>query len=106
MKANHVKSILTSILKKNEDARDDMFMCIKIIHDFEMGILNIPKETYYDAFFQRKLSKITTIAREWAKIQETNINLRGKEWEIRQKKSKKIAKDIMNDKNQLTLFNF
>jgi len=102
---NYVTKSLFVFLKENEEARDNMLDCVKHIHDLEMAVLSIPREDYYDAFFNGRLSSVKTIDRIWRKIQEDVPELRGSEWEARQVQSGRIEiEDLSYLKNQLNLF--
>jgi len=102
---NYVTKSLFVFLKENEEARDNMIICVKHIHDLEMTALKIDRYDYYDAFFGERLSSVKTIDRIWRKIQEDIPELRGSEWEARQAQSGRIEiADLSYLKNQLNLF--
>lgn len=102
---NYVTKSLAKLLAENLEARDNMLICVKHIHDLEMGILGISQHEYYSAFFGEKLSSVKTIDRVWRKIQEDIPELRGLEWEARQAQSGRIEiTDLSYLKNQLNLF--
>jgi hypothetical protein len=96
---------IRAILMNNEQSRDNVLLVIKSVHDFEMLLMNKTKADYYDMFFDKKLSSVKTIDREWRKIQEMHPELRGKEWEVRQYNAGLIALQFLSNKKQLSLFN-
>ncbi len=102
MLSKYITKLVISILRNNEIARDDIMLVIKIIHDFELGVLKKGKEDYYEMFFSNTLSNVRTIARVWRKVQENMPELRGKEWELRQVKSGEVSMEMIQ--NQLKLF--
>jgi hypothetical protein len=94
-----------SILEKDIDARDDYYIVVKEIHDFELALHDLKRVDYYEALFSRKLSDPQTIARAWRKIQEEIPELRGELWEERQVHAGEIAAEIAKSKyKQLPLF--
>jgi hypothetical protein len=102
---NYLSRELAKLLAENIEARDNMIICVKHIHDLEMTALSIPREDYYDLFFNERLSSVKTIDRIWRKIQEDIPELRGSEWEARQAQSGRIEiTDLSYLKNQLNLF--
>jgi hypothetical protein len=102
---NYLSRELAKLLAENLEARDNMIICVKHIHDLEMAALSIPREDYYDLFFNERLSSVKTIDRIWRKIQEDIPELRGSEWEARQAQSGRIEiADLSYLKNQLNLF--
>jgi hypothetical protein len=101
---SYISRMTFAILNKDVDARDNMLLVVKHIHEFEMRVFNIKKAKYFDALFSEKLSSFKTIDRVWRKIQEMNPKLRGKEWEQRQAQAGLISYQIINDKYQLKLF--
>jgi len=102
---NYLTRELAKLLAENVDARDEMMLTVKHIHDLEMAVLSIPREDYYNAFFGERLSSVKTIDRIWRKIQEDIPELRGSEWEARQAQSGRIEiADLSYLKNQLNLF--
>jgi hypothetical protein len=98
----YVTKLVLSILRNNEQSRDDIMIVIKTIHDFELSVLKKNTSDYYDAFFSGSLSSVSTISRVWRKIQENMPDLRGKEWELRQIKAGEIKIEMIE--NQLKLF--
>jgi hypothetical protein len=98
----YVTKLVLSILRNNEQSRDDIMIVIKTIHDFELSVLKKNTADYYDAFFSGSLSSVSTISRVWRKIQENMPDLRGKEWELRQIKAGEIKIEMIE--NQLKLF--
>jgi hypothetical protein len=102
---NYVTKELGQLLARNVEARDNMVLCVKHIHDLEMQLLNVTENEYYIAFFGGKLSSVKTIDRIWRKLQEDIPELRGSEWEARQAQSGRIdITDLSYLKNQLNLF--
>jgi len=105
MLSNYVTKELGQLLARNVEARDNMVLCVKHIHDLEMKILEVTENEYYSAFFGGKLSSVKTIDRIWRKLQEDIPELRGSEWEARQAQSGRIdITDLSYLKNQLNLF--
>jgi len=105
MLSNYVTKELGQLLARNVEARDNMVLCVKHIHDLEMTLLNVTENEYYSAFFGGKLSSVKTIDRIWRKLQEDIPELRGSEWEARQAQSGRIdITDLSYLKNQLNLF--
>jgi len=78
-------------------------LLVKIIHDTEMSVRKIPKESYYHHFFNSEFSNVDSIKRLWALIQERNPKLRGEKWDERQRSASEIAKEILSH-HQLDLF--
>lgn len=105
MKKNYLKKMITQILHNNEESRNDMMLTAKIIYDSELASMDKTKEHMYECFFNHKLSSIKTIDRSWRMIQEENENLRGSEWNKRQKKSIEIAQEIIDNKLNNLIFN-
>jgi len=101
---SYISRMTFAILKKDINARDNMLLVVKHIHEFEMRVFNIKKKDYFDAIFSEKLSSFKTIDRIWRKIQELNPTLRGTEWEQRQAQAGLIAMEVVNQKYQLKLF--
>jgi len=99
---SYISQMVTNTLIKNEDARDDMMLVVKVIHDYEMSAFGIFKDNYYDAVFSEALSSIKTIDRIWRKVQEENPELRGKEWLERQIQAGLISRSLIT--NQLSFF--
>jgi hypothetical protein len=104
MESNYITKLTITILKNNPEARDEMYLVVKSIHDFEMSVMGYSKENYYDAFFDNKLSSVKTIDRIWRKVQEEKPELRGKFWELRQVQSGQISLEMVASKYQLKLF--
>ena len=99
---SYISQMVINTLTKSEEARDDMMLVVKALHDYEMSVFSIDKIDYYDAVFNGKLSSIKTIDRIWRKVQEDNIKLRGKEWLSRQVQAGLISQEIVS--NQLSIF--
>ena len=99
---NYISRLIFDLLEKNIEARDDMMLTVRYVHDYEMALLKIKKSEYYDSLFSGKLSSIKTIDRIWRKTQETYPDLRGKEWEYRQFQAGVIRSYF--SMNQLGLF--
>ena len=101
---NHYLSrLVRQTLTENKASRDDWMILIKEVHDKELNLWCYKKEDYYDAFFSEKLSNVSTIVRIWRLMQEKCPELRGLEWESRQKQGGLMAKEIIDDK-QLKLW--
>jgi hypothetical protein len=101
----YLSRLVKHTLVSNEDCRDDLTLTIKSVHDKEMQIWCYDKSEYYDAFFGGNLSSVHTIRRIWQLVQEKFPELRGKEWEERQKQAGMIAQEIAEEKYaQLELF--
>lgn len=101
----YLTRLVKSILMNNEAARDNCLLLIKEIHDKEMQIWAYDRAQYYDAVFQGHMSSMVTINRIWRLVQEKFPELRGKEWEERQKQGGVIALEMADEKElQLSLF--
>jgi len=98
-----ISRIIFSVLRDLPETRDDWMLLVKIIHDTEMSVRKIPKEDYYEHFFNNEFSNVYTIKRVWALIQERNPKLRGDKWEERQNRAREIATEIVSH-YQLDLF--
>lgn len=99
----HLIGIIKETLSNNVPSRDDWMLVVKTVHDKEMEILNIQKEEFYDFFMSGKLSNVQTITRLWRLIQENHPDLRGEEWELRQRQGGMMSSEIVFLK-QLKLF--
>lgn len=96
---------MTHILLEDEDARDDWMLTIRKVHSKELILWCYPKEDYFEAFFDNKLSNVQTIIRVWRLIQEKYPELRGKKWEERQRQGGMMAQEFAEQKYfQLELF--
>lgn len=105
MLSNYITKSLCKLLKENTEARDNMMLCVRHIHDLEMSILGISKADYYEAVFAGELSSVKTIDRIWRKLQEDIPELRGAEWHIRQRLAGLIdVESLSHLRNQLELF--
>ena len=101
----YLSRLVKHTLLTNEECRDDLLLTIKNVHDKEMQIWCYTKEQYYDAFFKGNLSSVHTIRRLWQHVQERFPELRGKEWEQRQRQAGMIAQEIAEEKyHQMQLF--
>jgi hypothetical protein len=101
----YLSRLVKHTLLSNEECRDDLLLTIKNVHDKEMQIWCYNKEQYYDAFFGGNLSSVHTIGRIWRLVQERFPELRGKEWEQRQKQAGMISQEIAEIKyHQIQLF--
>lgn len=94
--ANYITRLTVDLLVKNIESRDDMMLTVRYVHDFEMALFNIPKQSYYDSLFGGKLSSIKTIDRIWRKAQMDNPSLRGAEWLQRQIQSGQCSSEFIN----------
>lgn len=102
---NYLTRLITQILTKNEEARDDWMLTIKEVHDRELMIWYMDKSEYYDALFSGRLSNVQTISRVWRWVQEKRPELRGKTWEERQRQAGMVASEVAEFKNlQSSLF--
>jgi hypothetical protein len=99
----YLSRIVRETLSKNKESRDDWMLVIKEVHDKELSLWCYDKKDYYDAFFSEKLSNVGSIVRLWRLIQEKCPELRGEEWELRQRQGGLMAKEIVED-NQLKLW--
>jgi hypothetical protein len=105
MKSNYISKLIYTILKNNEDSRDDMMLVVKSIHDFELSVLGKDKSEYYECCFSGKLASIKTIDRIWRKIMEHNPELRGEEWDERQIYSRFVSRNIVMERyGQINMF--
>jgi hypothetical protein len=78
---------------------------IQTLHDDELFIMRKDQSDYYNMFFTKQLSSITTIIRKWRKVQEVYVELRGEKWEERQVQSLEYRSKInLYGKDQLHLF--
>jgi len=102
-KTNYITRLTIDLLTKNEEARDDMMLCVRYIHDFEMALFGIKKTEYYDALFNGRISSINTLDRVWRRVQLDNESLRGKEWLERQVQAGLISASAIKS-NSLRLF--
>ena len=100
----YLTKLVVTILRNNIEARDNQLLVIKIIHDFEISMLGADKKDYYDLFFNDKLSSTMSISRTWRKVQEEVVELRGKEWGLRQLQAGLVSTLVTTSKNQLSLF--
>ena len=100
-----ITRLIYNILSQNAEARDNWMLTIQKIHETEMTIKGIKTSDYFDAFFNEELSNVHTIKRMWQKVQEDFPSLRGVTWEERQRQGGKMAKDMVIDLSQMTLFN-
>lgn len=101
----HLIYTIKETLSNNLSSRDDWMIMVKVIHDKEMHILNINKNDYYEFFMGGKLSNIQSIVRCWRLVQERYPELRGKDWELRQRQGGMMSSEILFLK-QLKLFDF
>lgn len=101
----HLIGIIKDCLSNNLPSRDDWMLVVKFVYDKEMQIFNIQKEQFYDFFMGGKLSNVQTIVRCWRLIQEKYPDLRGEEWELRQRQAGLMSSEIVFLK-QLRLFDF
>lgn len=105
-KNKNLTKVIFNLLVNDESLRDDWLGTIRMIHNEEMQLHNIPEQNYYHSvFFTNKLSNTDTIKRVWAMVQEKRPNLRGKCWEERQRQGGMIAKEmVFFDPKQLKMF--
>ena len=101
--ANYITRLTIDLLTKNAESRDDMMLCVRYIHDFEMALFNVNKSNYYDALFGGKLSSIKTLDRVWRRVQLEHKSLRGVEWLERQVQAGLVSASAIKG-NELTLF--
>jgi hypothetical protein len=94
---NYLTRLVVQILVNNEDARDDWMLTIREVHERELSIWYMDKSEYFDAFFSGKLSNVQTIGRIWRLAQEKRPELRGKNWEERQKQSGLLAAEFAEE---------
>ena len=94
---NYLTRLVVQILVNNEDARDDWMLTIREVHERELSIWYMSKADYFDAFFSGKLSNVQTIGRIWRLAQEKRPELRGKNWEERQKQSGLLAAEFAEE---------
>lgn len=106
MKHRYLTKLVYSILTHDKASRDDWMIVIKEVHERELPMWGYTKETYFDAFFNNKLSNVQTITRIWRVIQEKCPELRGENWAERQAQAGLIASEFVSEKDiQITLFN-
>jgi hypothetical protein len=89
-----ISRMIYYLLVNDIPSRDDWMLVVKKVHDIEMVNYGIDKVDYYDSLFSFKLTNPQTISRIWRKIQEHNIELRGQNWEDRQKTSRYVREKI------------
>jgi len=94
---NYLTRLVVQILINNEDARDDWMLTIREVHERELNIWYLSKADYFDALFSGKLSNVQTIARVWRLAQEKKPELRGKNWEERQRQSGMLASEFAEE---------
>ena len=104
MESNYLSKMILGILSQNIEARDNVYIVVQKIHDFELSVLEKSKNDYYELFFAQELSSFKTIDRIWRKIQEERDDLRGKNWELRQVQAGKISVEVIANKKQLKMF--
>ena len=97
--------LIYNILTQDKIARDDWMLTIKTVHTTEMRVKGIIQSDYFDSFFNEDLSNVHTIKRLWQKVQEDFPKLRGDTWEERQRQGGKMAKEMVIDPAQMTMFN-
>jgi hypothetical protein len=95
----YLSRFVKQTLVKSIEARDDLMLTIKLVHDKEMELWCYTKEQYYDAFYSGNLSNVHTIRRIWQFVQEKNPDLRGKDWIERQKQGGLISQEIAVEKS-------
>lgn len=100
-----ITRLIYNILTQDIETRDNWMRTIKKVHQTEMTIKGINRSDYFDAFFNEKLTNVHTIKRMWQKVQEDFPKLRGVTWEERQRQGGKVAKDMVIDLAQMTMFN-
>lgn len=105
-KSRNLTKLVVRLLTENYELRDDWLGTIRMIHDQEMQLHKICEQDYYHSvFFTNKLSNTDTIKRLWAMVQENRADLRGQNWEERQRQGGMIAKEmIFFDPKQLKMF--
>ena len=89
-----ISRMIYYLLVNDIPSRDDWMLVVKKVHDIEMVNYGIDKVDYYDSLFSFKLTNPQTISRIWRKIQEHNVELRGQNWEDRQKTSRYVREKI------------
>jgi hypothetical protein len=99
----YLSRLINTTLQNKKETRDDWMLLVKEVHDKEMSLWCFERDNYYEAFFSEKLSNVCTIVRLWRLIQEKCPELRGDEWEQRQRQGGLMAKEIIDD-NQLKLW--
>lgn len=107
LKNYYITKTTYRLLKDNISMRDNYLLLCKEIHNNEMNLLGFKKEDYYDLVFEEKLSNVQTIVRIWRALQEKCPELRGAEWEERQRNGGKIRAEIAEENalfRQLKLF--
>jgi len=103
--------LIYNLLSNYVETRYDWMLCIKEIHTIEMTFKGISKNDYFVKFYEKNeegeysnFSNVHTIKRLWQKVQEDFPNLRGLNWEGRQKQGGQYV--VSNDyyDNQLNIF--
>jgi hypothetical protein len=92
----NLTKVILNLLIESESLRDDWVSTIRMVHDMEMENNGIVMQDYYYAvFFTEKLSNVHTIKRLWQMVQEHRADLRGKNWEERQRQGGAVANDMI-----------
>lgn len=103
---SYLTRLIIQILINNKESRDDWMLTVKEVHDREMMVWYINKSEYYDAIFSNKLSNVQTITRIWRLAQEKRPELRGEQWEQRQKLAGIISDEMVDENNVQYKLNF
>ncbi len=59
----HISRIVFSLLRDDNETRDDWMLMIRRVHDIEMKYHSITKSEYYDNFYANKFSNVDSIGR-------------------------------------------
>lgn len=82
------------VLMKRAEARDnDNYLIWLIWQNFNRASMT-DMETFRDDFINNKIPSADSITRYRRKIQEENIDLRGKKYDERQNKTKKVKTEL------------
>lgn len=106
-KNGYLTKTIHKLLQQNAAMRNDCLLVVQAIHDEEMQVQGYDKANYYYLMFSEKVSNINTINRLWRMVQEKCPDLRGTDWEERQKNAGLIRSEIAENNiiaNQLKLF--
>lgn len=103
MSKSPLRKIIRVFLEVNPELRDDVAKTIRYVHLYQLGVRDftlknikkvIKEFTLYD-FYKAEgkglLSASYSIDREWRRVQQKDILLRGKCWDERQKSASKMA---------------
>jgi hypothetical protein len=106
-KNGYLTRTIYKLLEGNAGMRNDCLLVVQAIHDEEMKTQGYEKTNYYFLLFSEKVSNINTINRIWRLVQERCPNLRGTDWDERQKNAGLVKSEMLENDliaRQLKLF--